>query len=133
VKNTDYRRSSSKEPPVIDTHHKRFLILAACVSHTSQAVFYVSPTAYNINRRRFSIYRFIYTKFSNTEYTQISYIDYTQIHTDCIYRFIHIKFHNRFHTQIHPHIKFHRHTQIYTHIKFHRQLNISKFHRQLNI
>jgi len=56
-------------------------------SHTSQAVFYISLTAYNINHRRFSLYRFIYTEFSNTEYTQISYTDYTQIHTDCIHRF----------------------------------------------
>jgi hypothetical protein len=72
---------------VIDTHHKRFLILAACDRHTSQAVFYISPTAYNINHKRFSLYRFIYTEFSNTEYTQISYTDYTHIHTDCIHRF----------------------------------------------
>jgi hypothetical protein len=117
VIDTHYKRSSLKEPPVIATHHRRFLILAACVSHTSQAVFNISSTAYNINHMRFSIYRFfIYRIFKHRFNTQISYTDYTQIHTDCIHRFIHIKFHNRFHTQIHPHIKFHRHTQIYTHI-----------------
>ena len=130
MKDTHYRRSSSKEPPVIDTHHKRFLILAACVSHTSQAVFYISPTAYNINHRRFSLYRFIYIEFSNRIYTDFIH-RFTQIaYTDL---YISSSITGSIYTQIHPHIKFHRHTQTYTHIKFHRQLNISKFHRQLNI
>ena len=78
VKNTDYRRSSSTEPPVIDTHHRR--------SSSKE------PTAYTINHRRFSLYRFIYTEFSNRYNTQnfqtginrFIYTDYTQIHTDCI-------------------------------------------------
>jgi hypothetical protein len=82
--NTDYRRSSSKEPPVIDTHHRQFLILAACVNHTSHAVFYISPTAYNINHRRFSIYRIfkhrIYTYFIHRLYTD-SHRLHTQIYT----------------------------------------------------
>jgi hypothetical protein len=100
-------------------------------SHTSQAVFYISPTAYNINHRRFSLYRFIYTKFSNTDFIHRLYTDSHRLHTQISYTYY--KFHNRYNTQIHPHIKFYRHTQIYTHIKFHIQLNISKFHRQLNI
>jgi hypothetical protein len=78
VKNTDYRRSSSTEPPVIDTHHRR--------SSSKE------PTAFTINHRRFSLYRFIYTEFSNRYNTQnfqtginiFIYTDYTQIHTDCI-------------------------------------------------
>jgi hypothetical protein len=131
VKGTHYRRSSSKEPPVIDTHHRRFLILAACVSHTSHAVFNISPTAYNINHRRFSIYRFIYRIFKHRLYTDFIHRLHTQISYTDLY--ISSSITGSIYTQIHPHIKFHRHTQIYTHIKFHRQLNISKFHRQLNI
>jgi hypothetical protein len=80
VKDTHYRRSSSKEPPVIDTHHRRFLILAACVSHTSHAVFYISPTAYNINHKRFSIYRFIYKIFKHRIYTDFIHRLYTDSH-----------------------------------------------------
>ena len=104
MKDTHYRRSSSKEPLVIDTHHRRFLILAACVSHTSQAVFNISPTAYNINHRRFSIYRFIYRIFKHRLYTDFIHRFHTQIihiftqiaYTDLyisssiIHRFIHI-------------------------------------------
>jgi hypothetical protein len=86
---------------VIDTHHRRFLILATCVSHTSQAVFNISLTAYNINHIQFSIYRFIYRIFKHRLYTDFIHRLHTQIHTDCIHIFIHIKFHNRFHTQIH--------------------------------
>jgi hypothetical protein len=97
VKDTHYRRSSSKKPPVIDTHHRRFLILAACVSHTSQTVFNISPIAYNINHRRFSIYRFIYRIFKHRLYTdfihrftQIAYTDLYISSSIVIHRFIHI-------------------------------------------
>jgi hypothetical protein len=92
VKDTHYRWSSSKEPPVIDTHHRRFLILAACVSHTSHTVFNISPTAYNINHRRFSIYRIfkhrLYIDFIH-RFTQIAYTD-LYISSSIIHKFIHI-------------------------------------------
>jgi hypothetical protein len=88
VIDTHYRRSSSKEPPVIDTHHRRFLVLSACVSHTSQTVFNISLTAYNINHRRFSIYRFIYRIFKHRFNTQIIH----RFHTQIIHRFTQIAY-----------------------------------------
>jgi hypothetical protein len=92
VKNTDYRRSSSKEPHVIDTHHRR--------SSSKE------PTAYTINDRRFSLYRFIYTEFSNRYNTQ-------NFQTDCIiHRFTQI-IHRLHNTQIvHRFIHIHRFTHI---------------------
>jgi hypothetical protein len=65
---------------VIDRHHRRFLILAVCVSYTSQAVFNISPTAYNINHRRFFNIQ-IHIQNFQTDYTQISCTDSHRLHT----------------------------------------------------
>jgi hypothetical protein len=81
---------------VIDTHHRRFLILAACVSHTSQTVLNIGLTVFQYTDSRFQIHIQI-----PDSYTELI----TDLNTDML--------HNKFHTQIHPHIKF------YTHIKLH--------------